>query len=147
MGEVGKYNLFKSLSILITCVPTLLVSFSYGDLFVKSTGASMSLAAIIGILIAVLFLKNKIAENFKLPSPFIVATILFVIILLVEQIILPVKFTCLTVMIVCAIDELSFKRIYKRIELLLPEKREAYKHLGFYMCKSKTLLGVNNEQD
>ena len=145
MGEVGKYNIFKTLSILITCIPTLVVAFSYSDVIVCSSGASISSAGIIGIFIAFLFLKNKIAENFKMPSPFVAAAILFGIIILIEQILLPVKFTCLTVMIACGIDELSFKRIYKRIEFLMPEKSKAYKHLGFYIVKSKTLIGEENE--
>lgn len=141
MREVGKYNLFKGLSIFTTCIPTLIVGLSYTDDIVNDSDASMSLVAIIGILFAALFLKNKIAENFKSPSAFIIATILFVSIVVIEKILLPVKFTCLTVMIVCGIDELSFKRIYKRIELLLPEKRELYKHIGFYFCKTEKLLG------
>ena len=145
MGEIGKYNLFKLLSILITCIPTLAVAFSYSDMIVHDSGASISLTAIIGILIAALFLKNKIAENFKLSSPLIVAGILLGIILLVEQILIPAKFTCLAVVISCAVDELSFKRIYKRIELRLPEKSQAYKHFGFYACKTETLMGGNNE--
>ena len=37
------------------------------------------------------------------------------------------------------LDELSVKRIYQRIELLLPEKRNAYRHFGFYVCKTETL--------
>lgn len=147
MGEVGKYNLFKGLSMFITCIPTLIVCFSHSDAIVKDGGASISFAAMIGILIAILFLKNKIAENFKIPSPFIIATVLFVTITVIEKILLPVKFTCLTVMIVCGIDELSFKRIYKRIELLLPEKREVYKHLGFYICKTETLLGKTDNEN
>lgn len=147
MREVGKYNLFKGLSMLITCIPTLAVAFSYGDVIVKDVGASMSLAAIIGIFFAALFLKNKIAENFKIPSTFVIATALFIIVVLVEKILLPVKSTCLTVMIACGIDELSFKRIYKRIELKLPENREVYKHFGFYICKTETLLGKVQDEN
>ena len=92
-------------------------------------------------------MKNKIAENFKLPSPFIIATVLFIVIILIESILIPAKYTCLVVMIACGIDEISFKRIYQRIEILLPEKKEAYKHLGFYFCKTETMIGDNtNEQ-
>jgi hypothetical protein len=123
------------------------MAFSYGDVIVTDSGASISLAAIIGILIAVLCLKGKIAENFKIPSAFIVATVLFVIIILVEKILLPAKFTCLTCMISCGIDELSFKRIYNRLEILMPEKSKIYKHFGFYFCKSEKLGEFTNVQD
>lgn len=148
MKEVGKYNLFKTLSILLTCIPTILVGLSFSDEVVEDAGKSMSFAGVIGILIALLFLKDKLAENFKLPSPFIISAILFGIIVLIEQILIPVKFTCLTVMIVTGIDELIFKRIYKRIELLLPETCKIYKHFGFYMCKTEKLIGESdNEQN
>ena len=139
MKDVGKYNLFKLLSLIITVVPTLIVAFSFKDAIITDSNASISFAGIIGILCAILFLKNKIAENFKVPSPFVIATILFVIIIMVENILIPAKYMCLTIMIVCGIDELSFKRIYQRIELLLPEKRNAYRHFGFYVCKTETL--------
>ncbi len=147
MKQVGKYNLFKALSILITCVPPIAVAMSYGNMFIETSGASMSFAGVLAVLFACLFLKNKIAENFKVPSPFVVATVLFVTILLIEQILIPVKYTCLVTMVCCGVDELTFKRIYKRIELLMPEKHEAYKHLGFYACKTEQLTGeTTNEQ-
>lgn len=145
MKEVGKYNLFKALSILISCVPTLVVGFSYGESIVKDSSASISLVAVIGIIIAALCLKNKIAENLKLPSAFIVSTVIFVLILVIEKILLPVKFTCLACMISCGIDELSFKRIYTRLELLFPEKAKFYKHFGFYICKSEKLGELSDE--
>ena len=147
MREVGKYNLFKGLSIGFTCMPTLISATSYSDIIAHDSKASISLVGIIGILLAVLFLKNKIAENLKVPSPFIIATILFVIIILIENLLLPVKTTCLVVMIVCGIDEISFKHIYKKIELKLPNG-EFYKHFGFYICKTEKILGENsNEQN
>lgn len=146
MREIGKYNLFKALSILITCIPPLVVAYFFGDLIVYDTGASISLAAIIAIFVVLLFLKNKIFENFKVPSAFVIALTLFIILVCVEQIIIPAKFVCGTVMICAGIDELTFKRIYKHIELLLPEKREAYKHFGFYFCKTSTVLGETKNE-
>lgn len=146
MKEIGKYNLFKSLSLLFTLGPTSFMIYLFKDVIVKDSNASISVAGMIGILFAVLFLKNKIAENFKLPSPFIVATALFVIIVLIESVLIPAKYTCLVVMISCGIDEISFKRIYQRIEMLLPEKRNAYKHLGFYFCKTETIIGDKTDE-
>ena len=140
MKQVAKYNLFKTFSMLITCVPTLYVSYYFTRDVVKYPGQSVSLAGVIGILIAVAFMKDKLAENFKIPSPFVASTVIFICIVAIEKILIAVKFTCLTTMIVCAIDELTFKRIYKRIEILMPEDKQAYKHLGFYFCKSETLF-------
>ena len=145
MKEVGKYNLFKVLSIIITCVPPLIVAYWLGDMIVYDAGASISLAAIIAMLTAFLFLKNKLFENIKVPSPFIISTVLFVLLIAVEQIIVPAKWVSGTVMVCTAIDELSFKRIYTRVEMLLPETAKAYKHFGFYFCKTDKLKENTNE--
>ena len=148
MKEIGKYNLFKALSIMLTVVPPLFVAYCFGNMIVYDTRASISLAAIIAIITALFFLKNKILENFKVPSIFVIALILFILLITVEQIIVPAKWVCGTVVICCGLDELIFKRIYKRIEALLPQKREAYKHFGFYFCKTSKLMGdTNNEQN
>ena len=141
MKEVGKYNLFKTLSIILTTVPPLLVAYCFGDMIVYDTGASISLATILAILVALFFLKKKILENFKVPSAFVIALVLFIILVAVEQIIVPAKWVCGTTMVCCGLDELIFKRIYQRVEKLLPEKREAYKHFGFYFCKTSTITG------
>lgn len=141
MKQVAKYNLFKILSMLITCIPTLAVSYYFTKDMIKDPGQSMSLAGVIAILIVIAFMKDKLAENFKIPSPFVASTVIFIFVVVIEKILVGVKFTCLTTMFVCAIDELTFKRIYKRIEMLMPESKQAYKHLGFYFCKSETLFG------
>ena len=140
MKQVAKYNLFKLLSVLITCIPTLLVSYHFTKDIVKDPGQSISLAGVIGIIVVAAFMKDKIAENFKMPSPFIVSTIIFIFVIVIEKILVGVKFTCLSAMIFCAIDELIFKRIYKRLDMLMPENKEVYKHFGFYFCKTETLF-------
>ena len=145
MKEVFKYNLFKVISLLLTVLTPLITAFQCSDFIIYDNNASISMAGIIAILIAALFLKNKIAENFKLPSPFVIATVLFVIIIVVESVLFPVKMICLSVMVSCGIDELTFKRIYKRIELLLPKEAEAYKHLGFICCRTETIKEHSNE--
>lgn len=147
MKKVFKYNLFKSLSLLITCVPSFVITSYYGDFIIRDSKATISFAGVISILVAVLFLKNKIAENFKVPSPFIIACVLFFLTILIEHILIQVRMTCLVIMISCGVDEFTFKRIYKNIEVLMPEKMKAYKHLGFYVCKSDKLKEFTNEQD
>lgn len=147
MTKVGKYNTFKGISLAFTSLPTLYVTYLQKELFVIDAGTSISFAALIGILLAFLFLKDKIAENFKIPSAFVIATVLFVTIVLIERILLPVKTICLVVMVVCGIDELVFKRIYKCMEMTFPECSKIYKHFGFYIGDGEKILGVTNEQN
>lgn len=146
MKDIGKYNLFKALSIFITCVPPIVVAYFLGDMIVYDAGASISLAAII-VIIAILFLlKDKIFEKSKLSSLFVLSVIIFVSLVSVEQIIVPAKWVSGTLAICTAIDELTFKRIYTRIEMLLPEKSNAYKHFGFYFCKTDKLTGEKTDE-
>ena len=139
MKEVCKYNIFKLISTFMTVGTPLAIVASCSDLIITSSSASISMTGVIAILFSALFFKDKIVENFKLPSPFIIATILFIIILFVESIIVPMKFACLGTMATAGIDELTFKRMYKQIEQLLPEKAAAYKRFGFICCKTETL--------
>jgi len=139
MKIIGKYNLFKAISSALTVGTPLTVIGLCSDFIVHDSSASISVVGVIGILLAALFLKDKIAENFKIPSAFVLATVLFVLIIFIESILVPVKYACLATMIMSGIDELSFKRIYKRLELQMPEKAKAYKYLGFLICTTKTL--------
>lgn len=139
MKEVCKYNLFKAISTFMTVGTPLCIVAACSDFIVTSSSASISMTGVIAILFSALFFKDKIVENFKLPSPFIIATILFITILFLESILVPMKYACLGTMITAGIDELTFKRMYKQIELLLPEKAAAYKRFGFLCCKTKTL--------
>lgn len=139
MKDVGKYNLFKSISLLLTAGTPLLTMSAFSEFIVYSSKASISVTGMIAILLAALFFKDKIVENFKVPSPFLISAIIFGIIIFVESIMVPMKYTCVATMIACGIDELTFKRMYKQIETRLPEKASAYKKFGFLCCKDKTL--------
>lgn len=141
MKEVCKYNIFKAISLLMTVGTPLLVVCLCSDFIVTSSAASISMTGVIAILFSALFFKDKIVENFKLPSPFMIASIMFISILFLESILIPAKYACLGTMITAGLDELTFKRIYKRIELSFPEKVKMYKHFGFVCCKSETLRG------
>lgn len=148
MKEVGKYNLFKAISTVLGVGTPIVTLALCSDFFIQSPSASISAGGIFALLFAALFLKDKIAEKFKVTSVFVVSSVLFVIILLVENIIMPIKWVCLATMIASGIDELTFKKFYQRIECELPEKTQTYKIFGFITCKTETLLGKSKgEQD
>lgn len=131
MKTVAKYNLFKGISTFLTIGSPIVTLLLNNALFVQRSDTAMSFAAIIGILIAALFAKDKLAENLKVPSAFVVSTVLFVLILVVEKVVEPVKYVCLITMITSGVDEITFKRFYKAIELQFPEGASAYKICGF----------------
>ena len=145
MKAVGKYNLFKGLSTVLTVGTPLLTLFVNSRFFVHRADSAISAAGVVALLISAFFLKDKLAENFKFPSPFILAAILLVVILFVESILQPMKEVCFMTLLVTGCDELTFKRIYKRIGLLLPKSSEAYKQFGFIFAKTDNLKGVDNE--
>ena len=147
MGVVAKYNLFKGISTVATVGTPIIALLSTSDLFIHRSDTAISAAGIFAILIMILLFKDKIAENFKLPSAFILSTVIFVLILLIENIIEPMKLVALSTMISTGIDEITFKRIYKRIEATLPEAAKNHKYVGFlFTTTSKLLKGENNEQ-
>ena len=144
MGKVAKYNLFKGISTVATIGTPLITLLCCSELFVHRPDTAISATGIFTILIVILLLKDKIAENFKMPSAFILSTVMFVLILLVQNIIEPMKIVALATMITSGIDEITFKKFYKAIEAQLPEATSAYKHVGFIFTTSNKLLG---EQD
>jgi hypothetical protein len=144
MGKVAKYNLFKGISTLATLGTPIVTLLCTSEMFVHRPETAISATGIFAILITILLLKDKIAENFKMPGAFVLSTVVFVLILLIENIIQPMKAVALATMIASGIDEISFKRLYKSIELQLPENAKAYKHVGFIFTSSKKLLGENN---
>lgn len=144
MKQVAKYNIFKGLSTLITAACPIIAAISCSDFIVTNTGASISVCGIIGILIAVLCMKDKFMEQVKTPTGFKVCLALLVIVLVVEAVLIPVKTVLIVSIIAFGVDELSFKRIYKNLELRLPEIAKTYKHLGFYFCKSEALVEEKN---
>ena len=131
MSKVAKYNLFKGLSTVLTVGTPIATMAIFGNFFVERPSRTMSATAIFAILIAMLFFKDKIAENWKTPSAFVVSLVVFVIIVLVENILQPMKYVCLATMVMSGVDEFTFKHFYKAIAVELPENTEAYKHFGF----------------
>ena len=139
MKTVAKYNLFKGISTFCTVGTPMITLISCSNLFIHRSDTAISAAGIFAILVTILLLKDKIAENFKVPSAFVLSTVLFVGILLVEKIMLPMKIVALATMITSGIDEITFKRIYKQIEKTLPETASAYKYVGFLFTTTNKL--------
>ena len=100
----------------------------------------MSAAGVFVILIALLFAKDKLAEKIKSPSAFIVSAAVLVIIVVVENILLPMKYVCIATMIASGVDELTFKRMYKALECKMPQCWQAYEHFGFIFAKTQDIF-------
>ena len=152
MKEVGKYNTFKGISTLLTIGTPIITLACCGDFFTERPATAISAAGVFAILIALLFAKDKLAEKIKTPSAFILSAAVLVIIVVVENIILPMKYVCIATMIASGVDELTFKRMYKALECKMPQCWQAYEHFGFIFAKTQDIFNevqkeVNNEEE
>lgn len=146
MKQVGKYNTFKGISTLLTMGTPIITLACCGDFFVQRPATAISAAGVFAILIALLFAKDKLAEKIKAPSAFIISAAVLVIIVVVENILLPMKYVCIATMIASGVDELTFKRLYKALEYKMPQSWQAYEHLGFIFAKTEDIFNtVQNE--
>ena len=141
MKTVAKYNTFKSISTLATVGTPIITLFCCSNMFVHRPETAISASGLFTILVVLLLLKDKIAEHWKVPSAFIVSTVGLILIVIAENIILPIKTICLATMITSGVDELTFKRFYKLIEIELPENYKKYTFAGFIITTSEKLLG------
>lgn len=140
MKQVGKYNTFKAISTLLTIGTPIITLACCGDFFVERPATAVSAAGVFAILIALLFAKDKLAEKLKSPSAFIVSAAVLVIIVVVENILLPMKYVCIATMIASGVDELTFKRMYKALECKMPQCWQAYEHFGFIFAKTQDIF-------
>lgn len=152
MKEVGKYNTFKGISTLLTIGTPIITLACCGDFFTERPATAISAAGVFAILIALLFAKDKLAEKIKTPSAFIISAAVLVIIVVVENIILPMKYVCIATMIASGVDELTFKRLYKALEYKMPQSWQAYEHLGFIFARTQDIFDtvqkeVNNNEE
>ena len=140
MKEVGKYNTFKGISTLLTIGTPIITLACCGDFFTERPATAISAAGVFAILIALLFAKDKLAEKIKTPSAFIISAAVLVIIVVVENIILPMKYVCIATMIASGVDELTFKRMYKALEYKMPQSWQAYEHFGFIFARTQDIF-------
>ena len=150
MQSVGKYNLAKGISTVLTIGTPIAALAACSGTFLQTPHQTMSATGIFAILIALLFFKDKIAENFKMPTPLVVSVIVFVLILLIESILQTIKFVCIATIVASGVDELTCKRIYKQIEGFMPKGAENFKMFGFYFTSTKAMMEklkeIQNEQ-
>ena len=139
MKTVGKYNLFKGLSTVATVGTPIITLSCCSDLFVRKPETSISAAGMFAIFIALLFAKDKIAENLKMPSAAVVSLVGLILIVMIENLLIPMKAVCIATLVTSGIDEFTFKRFYKSLESELPEIINKYKHFGFLFCKTDNL--------
>ena len=152
MKEVGKYTTFKGISTLLTIGTPIITLACCGDFFTERPATAISAAGVFAILIALLFAKDKLAEKIKTPSAFILSAAVLVIIVVVENIILPMKYVCIATMIASGVDELTFKRMYKALEYKMPQSWQSYEHFGFIFARTQDIFDtvqkeVNNNEE
>ena len=140
MKQVGKYNTFKGISTLLTIGTPIITLACCGDFFTERPATAISAAGVFAILIALLFAKDKLAEKIKSPSAFIISAAVLIIIVVVENILLPMKYVCIATMIASGVDELTFKRMYKALECKMPQCWQAYEHFGFIFAKTQDIF-------
>lgn len=138
MTNIAKYNTYKGISTALTFGTPIITMACIGECFTRPS-AAISSAAVFALLLSALLTKDKLAENFKTPNALIIAIVVFVFCIIVEHILLPIKIIAFTTIIACGVDELTFKGLYKRIELRLPSTAQGYKRFGFYGVRERTL--------
>lgn len=146
MKNVAKYNIFKGVSTALTIGTPIATLACCGSFYKDSSTASLSVAGIFTILIALIFCKDKLAENFKPPNALMIATITLVLGSLIANIIECIQIVCIATIVTSGLDELTFKRFYKVLEMKFPKTAEQFKHFGFYFTTTKQMLEVIDEQ-
>ena len=141
MKLVAKYNVFKAISLLLTCITPILTLFSCSDFIVHRSDTSISTAGIVTIVISALIFKDKILENFKVPSPFVFSLIALILIVCIESIMYPIKCVLISTVVVTGIDTVTFRRIYKDAERFLPDNIDKFKKFGFIPYKTEVVTG------
>lgn len=147
MKPVLKYNILKCISLLLTVGTPSVTMIVLNTVMADSPAGAISIVTILSLLFSCIFLKDKIAENLKMPSPLVLVIILLGIIFLLESILLLAKYTCVITAIMCGVDELTFKNWYKRLEKGFAKDYPNVnvndsKKFGFIISTSKKLFGV-----
>lgn len=141
MKAVAKYNLFKGISTVLTVGTPIITLAACSDFFIHEPRKSVSAGGMFAIFIALLFLKDKIAEKFKVPSAFLISTVTLVLLLMVESIMEPLKYVSIATMCTSGVDELTFKRFYKKIEKSFPKDADTNKFAGFMFTTTDNIYG------
>lgn len=139
MKIVSKYNTCKAASTILTAGTPILSLLSCSDLYVHRSETAISAAGVFAVLFALLFAKDKLLENFKVPSPFVISIIGLIVIVMIESIIDPLKIVFISTVAATGVDTVTFRHMYKSMETSLPQSVNAYKHFGFIFTKSENI--------
>ena len=139
MKNVAKYNICKGVSTVLTLGTPAITLLCCGDFFVHRSDTAMSAAGILVLILSLFFAKDKLAENFKMPAPAILCGVLLVLLVMIENIIAPVKIVLIATLISTTVDEFTFKTMYKHIERKLPESYKDYHKFGFIFTTTDNL--------
>lgn len=143
--SVLKYNIFKGVSTLLTVGTPLITLACCGDMFVHRSETAISAAGVFALLIAALFFKDKLAEKFKTPSALVISVAVLILCVLIENIILPIKYVCIATIAASGVDELTFKSWYKKVERSFPICIDDYKHVGFVFTSTQKLIEESDD--
>ena len=141
MKAVAKYNLYKGLSTAMTVGTPIISLASCSELFIHRSDTAISAAGVFAILFALLFFKDKLMENIKIPSPFVISIIGLILIALIESIIYPIKIVFATTVVITGVDTVTFRRMYKNLEITFPEKVNKFKRFGFIIGTTDNVMG------
>ena len=145
MKDVGKYNIYKGVSTVLTLGAPIVTLFSCGDFFLERSDRTISAAAVFTILVVLLLGRDKLAEKMKFPSAFILSLGVLVFITIVESIIYPIKIICIVTAITSGLDKITFEHLYKNIEAVLPDIYKGFMHCGF-ICTTTDKLQAAAEK-
>ena len=140
MTQVAKYNLYKAISTVLTVGTPIATLACCGDLFVHRTDTAISAAGVFAFLLSLLFIKDKLLEFMKTPTALKVAIIGLVFCIIADKLILTLKIVFIATIIASSVDELTFKRFYKKLLISMPQGYQEFEHFGFIWCKNSTLL-------
>ena len=128
MKDVGKYNIYKGVSTVLTLGAPIVTLFSCGDFFLERSDRTISAAAVFTILVVLLLGRDKLAEKMKFPSAFVLSLGVLVFITIIESIIYPIKIICIVTAITSGLDKITFEHLYKNIEVVLPDIYKGFMH-------------------
>ena len=139
MKDVGKYNIYKGVSTVLTLGAPIVTLLSCGDFFLERSDRTISAAAVFTILVVLLLGRDKLAEKMKFPSAFVLSLGVLVFITIIEIIIYPIKIICIVTAITSGLDKITFEHLYKNIEVVLPDIYKGFMHCGFICTTTDNL--------
>ena len=145
MKDVGKYNIYRGVSTVLTLGAPIVTLFACGDFFLERSDRTISAAAVFTILVVLLLGRDKLAEKMKFPSAFVLSLGVLVFITIVESIIYPIKIICIVTAITSGLDKITFEHLYKNIEVVLPDIYKGCMHCGF-ICTTTDKLQAAAEK-